>query len=138
MDEVELSKSEQSFEQDEVPGTWKSLDSTSEKQEIVSFFRLFAAADKADYVLMFLGSIGACLQGATLPVFFVLFGRMINSLGSLSSDPHRFSSEISKVHSMALFLSSLRRLSSLSSVINQWSFSFLEELVEFPHIKMIF
>ncbi|XP_073289993.1 ABC transporter B family member 13-like isoform X1 [Primulina huaijiensis] len=116
MDEVEISKSEQSFEHDEVPGSQKSMDSTSEKQEIVSFFRLFAAADKIDYALMFLGSIGACLQGATLPVFFVLFGRMINSLGSLSSDPHRFSSEVSKYSLFLVYLGLVIWLSAWAGV----------------------
>ncbi|KAG8377946.1 hypothetical protein BUALT_Bualt08G0086700 [Buddleja alternifolia] len=95
MDEVELSTN-QTAKNNEVLGSEEVSVSNSSKKDSVSFFRLFAAADKFDYVLMFIGSIGACLQGAALPVFFVLFGRMINSLGSLSTDPHRFSSEVSK------------------------------------------
>lgn len=86
-DEVEVSTKQE-------PGTEQAAD---KNHETASFFGLFAAAEKTDYVLMFLGSIGACMQGAALPVFFVLFGRMINALGSLSSDPHRFSAEVSKV-----------------------------------------
>ncbi|KAK6115176.1 hypothetical protein DH2020_007445 [Rehmannia glutinosa] len=78
--------------------------------------RLFAAADKTDYVLMFIGSIGACLQGAALPVFFVLFGRMINSLGSLSSDPHRFSSEVSKYALYLVYLGLVVWLSAWTGV----------------------
>ncbi|GER57006.1 multidrug resistance P-glycoprotein, partial [Striga asiatica] len=95
MDEIELSRN-QIPERNEVPKADKPSDSIVEKQQKVPFFRLFAAADKTDYVLMFIGSVGACLQGVALPVFFVLFGRIINSLGSLSSNPHRFSSEVSK------------------------------------------
>ncbi|CAA0841135.1 ABC transporter B family member 13 [Striga hermonthica] len=95
MDEIELSRN-QIPECNEVPKADKPMDSIVEKRQKVPFFRLFAAADKTDCVLMFIGSVGACLQGVALPVFFVLFGRIINSLGSLSANPHRFSSEVSK------------------------------------------
>ncbi|XP_020207666.1 ABC transporter B family member 13 [Cajanus cajan] len=66
------------------------------KTESVSFFGLFSAADTTDCVLMFLGSIGSFVHGAALPVFFILFGRMIDSLGHLSNDPHKLSSRISE------------------------------------------
>lgn len=83
------------------PGTEQAMD---KNHETASFFGLFAAAEETDYVLMFLGSIGACIQGAALPVFFMLFGRVINSLGSLSSDPHRFSAEVSKYSLYLVYL----------------------------------
>ncbi|KAK4490259.1 hypothetical protein RD792_000921 [Penstemon davidsonii] len=103
MDEVELS----SMQNSEVPRT---------EQTSASLFKLFAAADKIDYILMFIGSIGACLQGAVLPVFFLLFGSMINSLGSLSSDPHRFSSEVSKYALYLVYLGLVVWLSAWTGV----------------------
>ncbi|WOG82471.1 hypothetical protein DCAR_0101635 [Daucus carota subsp. sativus] len=46
---------------------------------------------------MFFGSVGSCMHGAALSVFFILFGRMIDLLGHMSSDPHRSSLVVSKV-----------------------------------------
>ncbi|CDP07374.1 unnamed protein product [Coffea canephora] len=96
MGEVELF-TEQNFEQNAQAGKVQTvMDSSSQKKKVVSVLGLFAAADKIDYILMFFGSAGACLHGAALPAFFVLFGRMIDSLGHLSSNPHQMASVVSK------------------------------------------
>ncbi|KAF9622830.1 hypothetical protein IFM89_034065 [Coptis chinensis] len=85
MEEVELSIST------------SAVENTNQKEQTsVSFFGLFAFADKKDCLLMFFGTIGACVHGAALPTFFLFFGHLIDSLGSLSKDTHRLSSDISK------------------------------------------
>ncbi|KAG7593128.1 ABC transporter type 1 transmembrane domain superfamily [Arabidopsis thaliana x Arabidopsis arenosa] len=66
------------------------------KKESVSLMGLFSAADKLDYFLMLLGGLGACIHGATLPLFFVFFGKMLDSLGNLSTDPKDISSRVSQ------------------------------------------
>ncbi|KAI3518024.1 hypothetical protein L1887_06363 [Cichorium endivia] len=94
MGEVEI-LSNQDFGETPTPKVDSKSDSSSGEKN-ASFWRLFYAADKWDLLLMLFGSIGACVHGAALPVFFVLFGRMIDSLGHLASHPHRLSSEVSK------------------------------------------
>lgn len=68
-----------------------------EEKESVSLMGLFSAADKVDYFLMFLGCLGTCIHGGTLPLFFVFFGGLLDSLGNLSSDPKAISSRVSQV-----------------------------------------
>ncbi|OVA19597.1 ABC transporter [Macleaya cordata] len=97
MEQIELSTVQANNEN---PPTQKrdspSSSSSNWKPGSVSFFGLFAYADKTDCFLMFFGSVGACIHGGALPMFFLFFGHLIDSLGSLSLDRQSLSSQVSK------------------------------------------
>ncbi|KAL2898555.1 ABC transporter B family member 19 [Bienertia sinuspersici] len=48
------------------------------KEQTLPFYQLFSFADKYDYLLMSVGSLGAVIHGSSMPVFFLLFGEMVN------------------------------------------------------------
>lgn len=100
MDDIELSNQEmQPSTQQETTGGIPN-----QRPTFAAGSGLLACADKVDYLLMFFGSVGSCLHGAALPVFFMLFGKLIDSLGSLSSHPHKLAAEVSKVTVIKLYI----------------------------------
>lgn len=67
------------------------------KEQRLPFFQLFSFADKYDWFLMVFGSLGAMVHGSSMPVFFLLFGEMVNGFGKNQSDLHKMTHEVSKV-----------------------------------------
>ncbi|WVZ24040.1 hypothetical protein V8G54_002584 [Vigna mungo] len=63
----------------------------------VPLLKLFSFADLYDCVLMGVGSVGACVHGASVPVFFVFFGKIINVIGLAYLFPKEASHEVAKV-----------------------------------------
>nr|DAD30965.1 TPA_asm: hypothetical protein HUJ06_009816 [Nelumbo nucifera] len=60
----------------------KSLpEAEKKKEQNLPFYQFFSFADKYDWVLMIAGSIGAMVHGSAMPIFFLLFGDMVNGLG---------------------------------------------------------
>lgn len=72
-------------------------DSDKKKEQSLPFYKLFSFADKYDWVLMILGSVGAVIHGSSMPVFFLLFGEMVNGFGKNQSDLTTMTQEVSKV-----------------------------------------
>lgn len=72
-------------------------DPDKKKEQSLPFFHLFSFADKFDCFLMILGSLGAIVHGSSMPVFFLLFGEMVNGFGKNQSNFHTMTAEVSKV-----------------------------------------
>ncbi|KAK9164536.1 hypothetical protein Syun_005438 [Stephania yunnanensis] len=74
------------------------------KSRGVGVLGLFSFADETDKVLMIVGSIGSCVHGAALSLFFVIFAKVIHSLGSLATDPLAFVHQVSKESVLLVYL----------------------------------
>ncbi|EPS60666.1 hypothetical protein M569_14136, partial [Genlisea aurea] len=78
-------------------GDGKALpESEKKKEQSLPFYRLFSFADKYDYALMTAGTLGAAVHGASMPVFFLLFGEMVNGFGKNQMDFDRMTREVTK------------------------------------------
>ncbi|OVA02909.1 ABC transporter [Macleaya cordata] len=85
--------------------------------EKVSFLKLFAFADFLDYVLIGIGSLGACVHGASVPVFFIFFGDLINVIGTaLLSPASSVSDKVAKYSLDFVYLSVVIMFSSWAEV----------------------
>ncbi|XP_062225824.1 ABC transporter B family member 19-like [Phragmites australis] len=62
----------------------------------VAFHELFSFADPLDWLLMAAGSAGAVVHGAAMPVFFLLFGELVNGFGKNQHNLRRMTDEVSK------------------------------------------
>ncbi|XP_039001331.1 ABC transporter B family member 2-like [Hibiscus syriacus] len=92
------------------PSSNKDSDDTKKKQvkeehHKVPLSKLFSFADFHDYVLMALGSIGACVHGASVTVFFIFFGKLINVVGMAYLFPEQASHKVAKYSLDFVYLS---------------------------------
>ncbi|BBN07935.1 ATP-binding cassette, subfamily B (MDR/TAP), member 1 [Marchantia polymorpha subsp. ruderalis] len=62
----------------------------------VPFYKLFMFADWWDYLLIVLGTIGACVHGVSVPIFFLFFGALIDAFGANYANPQKMGQEVSK------------------------------------------
>ncbi|XP_057768684.1 ABC transporter B family member 19-like [Salvia miltiorrhiza] len=74
------------------------------KEQSLPFYQLFSFADKYDCVLMISGSLGAVIHGSSMPVFFLLFGEMVNGFGKNQMDLHKMTHEVGKYALYFVFL----------------------------------
>lgn len=81
-------------------------------EQSVAFHELFGFADPLDWLLMAAGSAGAVVHGAAMPVFFLLFGELVNGFGKNQHNLRRMTDEVSKARIrlwLRLLFLSLRR-----------------------------
>jgi ATP-binding cassette subfamily B (MDR/TAP) protein 1 len=71
-------------------------DEKKRPEQSVAFYELFSFADKWDRLLMAAGSLGAVVHGAAMPVFFLLFGELINGFGKNQMHLRKMTDEVSK------------------------------------------
>ncbi|OVA05874.1 ABC transporter [Macleaya cordata] len=88
----------------------------NKKTQKVSFLKLLAFADFLDYVLMGIGSLGACVHGASVPVFFIFFGSIINVMGIAHLSPASASHKVAKYSLDLVYLSVVIMFSSWAEV----------------------
>ncbi|CAI9758648.1 unnamed protein product [Fraxinus pennsylvanica] len=74
----------------------KTMPETDKEEQSLPYYQLFSFADKYDWILMISGSIGAIIHGSSMPVFFLLFGEMVNGFGKNQMDLHKMTHEVSK------------------------------------------
>lgn len=74
-------------------------DTSKRKEEstnTVPYYKLFSFADSLDYLLIFVGTVGAIGNGMSLPLMTVIFGNLINSFGDFA-DTKELVHQVSKV-----------------------------------------
>ncbi|KAL4378860.1 hypothetical protein GQ457_02G011230 [Hibiscus cannabinus] len=86
------------------------------KEQSLPFYQLFTFADKYDYLLMISGSLGAIIHGSSMPVFFLLFGEMVNGFGKNQSDLHKMTHEVAKYALYFVYLGLIVCLSSYAEI----------------------
>lgn len=86
------------------------------ERKSVGIAKMFSFADGYDYFLMFVGSIGACVHGASVPVFFIFFGKMINIIGLAYLFPEQASHKVAMYSLDFVYLSIVIMFSSWTEV----------------------
>lgn len=86
------------------------------KPRRVPLLKLFAFADLYDCFLMAVGSVGACIHGASVPVFFIFFGKLIDIIGLAYLFPAAASHKVAKYSLDFVYLSLVILFSSWAEV----------------------
>ncbi|KAJ3677350.1 hypothetical protein LUZ60_003074 [Juncus effusus] len=91
-------------------------DEKKKQEQSVAFYELFSFADKWDRMLMAAGSLGAVVHGAAMPVFFLLFGNLINGFGKNQMHLHKMTDEVSKYALYFVYLGLVVCVSSYAEI----------------------
>ncbi|KAJ1273096.1 hypothetical protein BS78_06G254100 [Paspalum vaginatum] len=84
--------------------------------QAVAFHELFSFADKWDLMLMAAGSLGALAHGAAMPLFFLLFGDLINGFGKNQTDLRTMTDEVAKYALYFVYLGLVVCVSSYAEI----------------------
>uniref|UniRef100_A0A1D1ZDP4 ABC transporter B family member 19 n=1 Tax=Anthurium amnicola TaxID=1678845 RepID=A0A1D1ZDP4_9ARAE len=77
-------------------GKGAAAEAEKKKEQSLPFYKLFSFADRLDWLLMAAGSLGAVIHGSSMPVFFLLFGDLVNGFGKNQNDLRKMTEEVSK------------------------------------------
>ncbi|XP_010937072.1 ABC transporter B family member 19 [Elaeis guineensis] len=86
------------------------------QEQSVAFYELFTFADRYDLALMAAGSLGAVVHGSAMPVFFLLFGDLVNGFGKNQADLGKMTNEVSKYALYFVYLGLVVCLSSYAEI----------------------
>lgn len=86
------------------------------KEQSLPFYQLFSFADKYDWILMVSGSVGAVIHGSSMPVFFLLFGEMVNGFGKNQTDLSKMTEEVAKYALYFVYLGVVVCISSYAEI----------------------
>ncbi|CAM8883926.1 unnamed protein product [Rhodiola kirilowii] len=110
------------------------------KEQSIPFHKLFCFADKFDCLLMVSGSLGAVIHGSSMPVFFLLFGQMINGFGKNQTDLDKLTHEVSKYALYFVYLGLIVCFSSYAEIccwmytgerqVSAWRKKYLEAVLK--------
>lgn len=82
---------------DGADGKAAAVEAEKKKEQSLPFHELFSFADRLDWLLMAAGTLGAVVHGSAMPVFFLLFGDLVNGFGKNQRDLRKMTDEVSKV-----------------------------------------
>ncbi|XP_062074951.1 ABC transporter B family member 19-like [Humulus lupulus] len=85
-------------------------------EQTLPFYQLFCFADKYDWLLMTTGSIGVVIHGSSMPIFFLLFGEMVNGFGKNQMDLKKMTDEVSKYSLYFVYLGLIVCVSSYAEI----------------------
>ncbi|GFQ02953.1 ABC transporter b family member 19 [Phtheirospermum japonicum] len=91
-------------------------ESEKKKEQSLPFYQLFSFADNYDLILMVTGSLGAIIHGSSMPVFFLLFGEMVNGFGKNQMDLMKMTHEVAKYALYFVYLGLIVCFSSYAEI----------------------
>ncbi|CAA6658776.1 unnamed protein product [Spirodela intermedia] len=92
------------------------MEAEKKKDQSLPFYQLFSFADRLDWLLMAGGSLGAVIHGSAMPVFFLLFGNLVNGFGKNQHDLSKMIEEVSKYALYFVYLGLIVCISSYAEI----------------------